>query len=401
MSSKVSYDTLSKMSTVGLAFSIPIATSLTHFFLLLLVVFSLLSGTVLEGLKNTLYHPVVQAALFLYLLFIIGTFYSIGPILDRVIFLKKMAKLLYFPFLISILQEKKWRDYAFNAFLLAMVITFILGTTQYIYNALGYSKIGRYWGASFFKDHIYTSMMTAIASFFLAHYACDTARMTNKILYWGLTIAAIYFLFFLCDGRSGYVIFALLWTLFFTQRFSRKIFFFSTLGLFILLSMIFMYSGEFQDRVLLVVSETADYELGDATTSTGARLEFIKQTWTLIKERPWFGWGTGSFKEIYQAQAARHHLQNTQNPHNEYLLMLTQLGLLGLLSLLSFFFILLKNSFKLPKFEQYLVQGVLVTMVAGCMINSWLMDATSGYFFVVMVAVSFASLEFKRSGYER
>jgi O-antigen ligase len=86
-------------------------------------------------------------------------------------------------------------------------------------------------------------------------------------------------------------------------------------------------------------------------------------------------------------------LMTTNNPHNEYLNILIQVGLLGLGVFLGFLYTLFKASLMLKSPSQWFAQGLVLAMAVGCLANSWIMDFTSGYFFVMLIAFCFGGLQ--------
>lgn len=82
--------------------------------------------------------------------------------------------------------------------------------------------------------------------------------------------------------------------------------------------------------------------------STSSRIDLWKRSYTLIKEKPLFGYGTGSVtNELHKLNTNQD--QKPLNAHNQFINDFVENGLLGLLSLLSvlifFFLIIRKNLF--------------------------------------------------------
>ena len=96
--------------------------------------------------------------------------------------------------------------------------------------------------------------------------------------------------------------------------------------------------------------------------STGLRLEFLTNSLKISKNSFWVGYGTGSFRYIYNKKFPLYGGEQqllVHNPHNQYMLTLVELGVIGLLSLLMMFAVMLYESRLLPNLEKYLVQGVI------------------------------------------
>lgn len=388
-------DLFSKQCAVLLGFVVPISTFATHVVLFSLIASWFLAGSLKEKIQFILNHPVARLALLLFGIFIIGALYSKASNANSIGILGKMGKLLYIPFLLPIMKEEKWRRAALLAFLSAMLLTLGLSLLK-MYSGISIFTNARFTATCVFRDHIFTNLMMAFASFMIGHLLLNQTNFLIRIGLCILLMGLVFYILFMSVGRSGYVVFSILCLLWGLQRSSLKGLGVGLLVLGILLSFTYFNSIAFQERVLSVMQDVEQYKIGNSETSVGERLEFLNQTWHLSKQRLWFGYGTGSFKEVYQNHAATHHLISSRNPHNEYVNILFQAGLFGLTAFVGFFFFLFKWSFALPRPEKWFAQGVILAMATGCLANSWLMDFTSGYFFVMIIAFCFGALNLKK-----
>ncbi|HQY22433.1 MAG TPA: O-antigen ligase family protein [Gammaproteobacteria bacterium] len=388
-------DLFSKQCAVLLGFFVPVSTFATQVVLFLLLASWFLAGSLKEKGQFIVNHPVARITFLFFGVFVIGTLYSQASWVDSLWMLEKIGKLLYLPFLLPIMQEKKWRRAGMLAFLSAMLLTLILSLLK-IYAGLPIVINPRFSGAAIFKDTIFTNLMMAFASFMVGHLFLNQTHFLKRIGLGILLATLVFYILFMGTGRSGYVVFSVLWLLFALQRSSLKGVAIGFLSLAILLSFAYFNSPVFQTRCLDVLADFDQHTAGNSDNSIGQRLEFLNHTWQLSKERLWFGHGTGSFKEIYQNYSAMNHLTRTQNPHNEYINTLFQLGLFGVTVFVGFFVVLFKWSFALPRSEKWFAQGIILAIATGCLANSWLMDFTSGYFFVMILVFCFGALNLKK-----
>lgn len=323
---------------------------------------------------------------------------SAAPLPDIANSLWKMSKLLYIPFLLPVMRDQKWRRLAWGFFIAAMTLTLLLGFLK-VFGNIG--VVTRHTAACTFKNHIDTNFMMAFAAFLLGHWTLQSFLEQRNLKFTGLsftclgficlgfclTILMSFYVLWMCEGRAGYIIFAALWVLFLLQRFPLKYFLAGVMVLIAVVMIVAISSPAFQMRYHSAVSDVKEYALRkDSSTSFGSRIEYVSETWRLAKEKWLMGYGSGSFKKIYGEHAKQNHLQSTVNPHNEYMNILLQLGFIGLVTFLAFFVVSIKLSFALKLPDRYLVQGLILAMCLGCLANSWLMDVTSGYFFVTMLA---------------
>lgn len=374
-----------RSALVLLAFVIPISTAATLGALFLFITTWFLSGRI--DLKFTIIakHPITPILLLFYGLFILGSFYSNAPPKDIFESLWKYSKLLYPLLLLPIIQDETWRHRIFWGFSSAMLLTLFLGYLK-LYTPLPFPI--HYTSACIFKNHIDTNLLMSFACYF----AAISITLVSRPLWQrdaGILLIAMmsFYIFWMNEGRAGYIIFACLWGLFFLQMLNRKRLHYLIVGFLsfcLLFSAVLFSSHRFHKRLNNAMNDLVLYQAGKTNTSLGARLEFLSETWNLSMEKPWFGHGTGSFKQGYEAHALQKGLIATRNPHNEYLNVLYQLGFAGLSLLILLFVTLIKLSFHLPRKERYLLQALVLSMVVGCAANSWFLDFTPGYFFMLL-----------------
>ena len=191
-------------------------------------------------------------------------------------------------------------------------------------------------------------------------------------------------------GRSGYFVFMGLMGLFFVQKFKWRGLFIATLGGMLLLGAAFALSSTFQGRMLAVYNDIKTYHQ-NANSSVGLRMKFVANSIKLIKAHPALGTGTGSYVKEY-ADINNNTAEVSRNPHNEYIYIGVQFGALGLLLLLGFFAVPLWYSRFLPEKEKYIARGAVVSIMIGCLANSWLLDVTTGHFYAYFIVLAFAAL---------
>lgn len=396
------YPLLTKISVILFAISIPISTGATHLLLLSFIFFWFLEGDLKKKTGLIFKNPVSLLALGFFILFLIGATYSQASKNDVIEMLDKMSKFLYIPFLLPLFLDPKLRKTAIFAFVLTMVFVFSLVTLKY-FGKVNFPFGNKFTQACLFKNHIDTNLLMSFAAFLMAHTALQVTGRALKLGIWGMVFLFTFYCWFMSVGRSGQVVFLALTLLFFIQHFRWK----GVLwGLLLTTCLIFttsFYSKRFQERwnenvhsliTQVKINDKKAFQFNfKCDTSVKERLHFAKNTLRLIKQKPWIGYGTGSFKEVYQDNAKKRNWVPTNNPHSEYLNIFFQLGGLGLIALLFLFIRFFVLSFRLPILEQRFLQGILVAMGVGMLANSWLMDFTPGYLFILFVGICFGAYQ--------
>ena len=112
-------------------------------------------------------------------------------------------------------------------------------------------------------------------------------------------------------------------------------------------------------------------------------------------DHPLTGVGTGGFASAYAKLVEGTSQERTVNPHNEYLLITAQVGLGGFLLLLGMWWTqwCAARTIASPLWRG-LAQGLVITMMIGCAVNSMLLDHAEGLFYAWLCGVVFGGLQY-------
>lgn len=380
------FDVLSKICAVMIAPALLFSTAATVILFPLVVIFNLAAGNIREKFDIVRHNPVVWVFLAFCIMFLVGAIYSTAPWTDILLIWRKYSKFLFGILLLPLFTDKRWRTYAINAFLVAI---FLLVVASYS-REFGLLKSVAHGAAEVFKPSIEFNFLLAFAAYLcLFKIACGSCYRYRLvwIIFLGLIV---YTVLFRSYGRSGYFVFIGLITLFFVQKMRWRGLIIAGMSAMLLVALAYTFSPVFKSRMVMVWHEIKTYNQQDLT-SVGARITFAKNSINLIKHRPTFGFGTGSFITEYAAISPVPSTL-THNPHNEYLYITVQFGVLGLTVLLLFFGVPLWYSRLLPDEEKYVARGVITGIMLGCFANSWLLDITEGSFYAYFIPLAFAAL---------
>lgn len=377
-----------------LAFSIPLSTTATNIFLMIFLLLWLIEGDFNRKVTYIWRYKACFASILVLVGLIFGCSYSTANWTDILLYLKKISKLIYLPFLISYFDNPRQRKWTINCLIISGIITAVIGI---IYNQ---PKI--------FKNTIDTSLIILTTTFLLMHQF----DLKNKLyVNFGIILASlinIFYLFYISLGRTSQLIFLLLIPLFLSQKInlSKKISTFIILLITMITILVIGYCALFSTQLHKnwsnVIHQYNNYKSNPTNyeqNSISQRLVYYKNTLNLIKEKPLLGWGTGTFSSVYKDFIIKNNLftKNQQtylyptNPHNEYLLFGMQLGICGVSLLIWFFYVIFKSSFLISTPEKYILQGTIITLAIGCLFNSWLMDFT-GNLFIILIAICLGAL---------
>lgn len=330
---------LAKFFLIGAVFFMPISTAATNIFMFLTLVAWLFSGGFIVRWEMLRRNSFVYATLGMFFLVLVGSFYSSGNIEDIIYQLHKYGKILFILPAITLAQDEKWRKAGINAFCAAMLITLILSVVSAIW-PLSFVK-GTAGGASnnhfVFRDHIAQNLMMSVFVLIMFTRGLISTSRKRKVVYVALGLLAIFDILFLVLGRTGYVSLALnlIVFLFFLKTWRERILTSSVLVAIIILTL--QYSSGFNSRINIAVDEYKTHQSTDLS-SVGQRIEFLKKSVELIRERPWAGFGTGAQrKELCRVADSPEWCNVGQiHPHNQFMAIGIQLGILGIAAYLLF-----------------------------------------------------------------
>lgn len=377
----------SKYSALALGFSIPLSTALMSIFSVLTVLLVIISGQWHKKLRLIKSNPLAIVILLLFVLLIIGSFYSIAPLNSIGKEVKKYSTLLLFIFLLPIFQQKKWRQLGIITFVAAMLIQLVGGSIIHLF--IDSSR------AVLVHDHISIGILMAFTCFIYLHLAFNTTDKRKRYLLLALFTLTIIYMLWIDTGRTAYICFFVLLLVSFIQLWRWKGTICAIIVILLLGATTYYLSPTLHRQASHAINNTMNYqtneELSDANAvnnSAGLRLRWAQYSLRIIKAYPVFGAGTGAFETATKKIAyPNEQLFLTDKPHNDILTITAQLGLIGLLLLLLLYISHGYISVKLEIPEKYLAQLLLVAMIVGGLFNSLLRDGIPSHFYVYMSAL--------------
>jgi len=383
-------DTLAVLLVVVGVFFISIKPEIVNILFPIATVCTVLAGDWQNKWRVVEENKVVVWGCALLFLFMVGMVYSYVPWRESLSGFGKYTKLIYLLFLTPLFIYPKWRKFALYALLLGVWVNAVVSVLN-VWHLPVFGKIAVLSGG-YFIHPIYTAALTAFSLFVLANLFMDERKY--RWIYFSLILFFCYVLFFVYIQRTGYLIFFVLMFLFFWQRWRWR----GLVMVFLLTSVLFVlfyrFSPVFEDRIVQGVSDLVKYQRQEQRgTSWGSRLEFAKHSLRMIRQRPIFGSGTGSFPTMYKSNGGDvlNNGPTLGHPHNEYILIAFQLGMVGLLLFLWWIVVQWRDSFKLPLCEQRLVQGLILAFIVTSLCNVSLYVNATGMVHIIFLSVFFAS----------
>ena len=385
---------------VGVFLFFPLAMALGHLMALSMIVLFLLSGRIFERLAVLKSIPAVWVAIGLYVVVLVGITYTDAASENVILHLSKYGKLLVFPIAVAVLADEKWRARCMNAYTAALLFI-LISVYASIWWHLPWSKTQNLgWGVdhTVIGDYITQSVMM---TFFVVIALDRGLRTTARHLQWAWWTAAFFgalSITHLSSGRTGYVLLvgALAAYMMAVTRGAKR---WLVLGaLVVATATVAWTSSTLQQRVRLAIEEAAASDRMEIT-SIGGRINFWKNTWALIEQRPLVGWGTGSYHEQWcrAVNTAEWCAFGRWHPHNQFLFFWMENGLLGFLLYASLVGIPLWAARRAPPAQRGLLWSFAAIFFLDSMVNSPLWSSRENHFFVFMLALLCANAHFSRT----
>lgn len=393
--------TASQWLAVAVGFNIPLATSPAEVLVAVFFLLWLLSGQFQEKFRTVRESRVASWSLLFFGVMAACVCYTTATTMEGLQCLFKYREFLYIPLFLTVFDSDTWRQRGIIAFLAGCGTMMVL---SYLELLCGFdiglqSTVGQGDGASagyvIWKDRIIHNLLLSCFVFILGQEFVRPGG--RRWLAAALIAPALLNMFWLVQGRTGYVVLCVLAVLFLVQVFRKRGLIYAALLLPLCFATLYTASPVLRDRADATIAQLRSYLQPDMAPAPDPRLKFYESTLYLIGRHPWFGTGTGSFEREYSELAASHNAPLTVDPHCEYLLLWLQLGLAGLAVFLCLLGVQWQTARRLPRYERSIARGVLLAIAAGSLFNSLLLGFTGGLLYGYLSGLLYAAVPLKSS----
>lgn len=387
-------DRAAKALLVASIFFVPISTVLTNIFGSLMLFSWLFAGGFRHRYQSIQGNWLAYSAAGLFILFCVGSVYSTSSNDDILFQLHKYAKLLIIIPAITLLQDKDMRDKALTAFCAAMLITLALSLISVIW-PLSFVK-GTAGGATgnhfVFRDHIAQNLMMSFFTLIMLVKGYHEKVLFKRIAFFSIGILAVFDILFFVLGRTGYVSLALNFLVFFFVCLSnlreRLI---AAVAAIIISILTISFSASFVGRIHKAAEELESHTTS-ANSSVGQRVEFLRKTFDLMREKPLLGYGTGTHQKEYcrVGQTPEWCAGHALHPHNQFLSFGLQFGAIGILAYLIFIGACIRQSMYQSVEFRILGVGIAATLIVDSFFHAPLFLVAEAAFFILLLPLFLA-----------
>jgi O-antigen ligase len=242
-----------------------------------------------------------------------------------------------------------------------------------------------------FKLSVTYSIFVSFGAFVALLLAREAQTFAVRAPLVGLAVLCAHNVLVMVIGRTGYLVLGLLLVyLVLTSLRTWKSAAVAFAALAALAVGVYAISPNLQERTQETFQDLRRWQPGTADkTSVGQRIEYATTSLRIISEHPLRGVGAGGFAAAYER--ATPSALVTRNPHNDYAMIGVQVGVPGVLLLVALYCVLWRDAAGFgSRLHRDLMRGAVLTIAAGGLFNSLLLDHAEGIFFAWIVALAYA-----------
>jgi O-antigen ligase len=386
---------VARWSAIVAACSVMISPPLANAGLALMLIGLLASGQALARLRQAVSQPLGIATLVLVAVIALAMLWAEVPWRERWGAFWTWRKLWMVPVALALFGPALWKRRLAVAYVgvcgLAVLASFgIVAVTGRL--PISVEDLA----GSLLRNHSAQSMAFAVAAFLSLWLAADPG-LARRGRWVAAAFAALFVLnmAFVTPGRSGFLALAalLLVLVAFNLHSWRSNLAVVVLGA--LLAGAMALSPLARDRIALAVDEWRNASTQTYKTSMGMRAVMYENTLAVVRERPWFGTGTGGFGSAYAGvvkdkySASDWRAEATVDPHSQYLFFLAEQGILGLAAFLAFIITALVDRGDGTR-ARIIAVGVLLGWCATSLLSSHFKTFSEGHLLVLVLGAMLA-----------
>ena len=384
------------------AFCMPISLAMQNISFVPTLLVALLGGSWWHSRRLLFRSPFVWCLLLLFLLFVVGLFYTDASYHWRFSVLKKEGEIIAILFLLPMIAiDKSYLLQAIKDYVIGCIIVVLIAWLGYFHclpQVSWFAHPAPYY--VFFK--IYGALFVAFGAYLTLIMLRLNRYHLTRWLWIFVFILLSYNVLWQSLSRTGYIVYAGLMFVFVWQTFGlikEKIT--GTIIVAIALLVIFFLSDNLHTGINRML-----HNVNKAKTSAGIRHEYLSNTLTLWQKRPIVGYGTGGFLladiAIKGAKADGgvtniDHPQTT--PENTYYRMLVEHGIVGLLALLLLWGWQCVAVFRFTEpVARHVATAFMLVMIVTSMSADLLLGESPRLFYILFSALLYASLIMRKRG---
>lgn len=389
----------SRVSAIVAVAAVPWSTALVSVACGVLVIALVASGRMHQVLRDALSQPLGVALAAFFAVLAVGMLYSEVPWPERAFSLWSWRKPAYALILLGLFAAPMWK----RRFVGTLIAVAALGViASFATWALGIAPKFPGEPGVLLQNHSTQGMFFALAmlSCVIAASMVQALRVRRGLL----ALAGLLALnvVFVSPGRSGYLALAAMLAVVGIHLLGWRRLPVVIVGLVLAAVLAFAASPTVRERIAQGIAEVETHRETETLTSMGFRMNAWENTLALIRERPVFGYGTGSFGAVYSERVRQRYDDwrgdPATDPHNQYLMILTENGLVGLAAFLAVIVLAFRASIRSPDGYRWIALGAVLAWSLTSLFNSHFRTFPEGHLIALLLGATLAAPPRQTSG---
>ena len=240
--------------------------------------------------------------------------------------------------------------------------------------------------ASTIEQPIMNTLMMLVVWFFRDQWPLPKRRLWV----WAVMFLTSANVLLVVTGRTGQMALLLAWLMILITSLPRRHRWLALLVPVLLAAIVGLGSERMQERWRKAQTDVLALQEGPLKeeNSLGFRIDAWQKSVQAVAEKPVWGHGVGAWNQAYAAQGGT--IPKANDPHQQFLLWAVESGLVGVALFAGFLTLLWRNAFALPWPARWCLRSVVAIEVLTGLVNSTLLGAGIGEFFLVLWAALLA-----------
>jgi len=383
---------VSRASAIVAAAAVPWSTALVSVACAVLLISLLVSGRTLRVSRVALSQPLGIAVAVFFAVLIAGMWYGDAGWPQRAASLWSWRKPAYLLILLGLFGQTDWK----RRFVWALIATAGVGViASFAAWAIGYApKVATEPGV-LLQNHSTQGMFFALAALCCAIVMPLERSPRVRWALAGLGILLVSNIVFVAPGRSGYLALVPIAAVAGVRLLGWRRLPLVVVGLAAVSVLAYTASPQVRERIALGVAEIETHRDSETLTSMGFRMNAWENTVALVRARPLFGYGTGSFGKVYSERVKLRYEdwrgEPATDPHNQYLMVLTENGVVGLLAFLAVIVLAVREGVRASDSYRWIALGALVAWTLTSLFNSHFRTFPEGHLIALVLGAMLAA----------
>ncbi len=240
--------------------------------------------------------------------------------------------------------------------------------------------------ASTIEQPIMNTLMMLVVWYFRDQWPLPHRRLWV----WAVMVLTSANVLLVVTGRTGQMALLLAWLIILVTSLPHRHRWLALLVPVLLAAIVGLGSERMQERWRKAQTDVLALQQGPLReeNSLGFRIDAWQKSVQAVAEKPVWGHGVGAWNQAYAAQGGT--IPKANDPHQQFLLWAVESGLVGVALFAGFLTLLWRNALALPWSARWCLRGVVAIEVLTGLVNSTLLGAGIGEFFLMLWAALLA-----------